>query len=114
MSFFGDLMGGSAAKAASNYNAALLDRDAKVKEMQADQAYKVYTTYELPKFNYQATKSFSVKFSYPFQNSIWRITHIAHLTTSKYKLLFPHHKILLFQYYKKLHQYTSQKLRLIA
>ena len=65
MSFFGDLMGGSAAKAASNYNAALLDRDAKIKEMQADQAYKVYTTYDLPKFNYQADQlDGSIKTSY--------------------------------------------------
>nr|BAR32741.1 putative internal protein A [uncultured Mediterranean phage uvMED] len=54
MSFFGDIYGGKAAQAGRNYNAALLDRDAKIKEMEADQAYKVYTTYDLPKFNHQA------------------------------------------------------------
>ena len=54
MSFFGDIMGGKAAQAGRNYNAALLDRDAKIKEMEADQSYKVYTDYDLPKFNYQA------------------------------------------------------------
>jgi len=54
MSFFGDIMGGRAAQAGANYNASLIERDAKIKEMQADQAYKVYTTYDLPKFNHQA------------------------------------------------------------
>ena len=54
MSFFGDIMGGRAAQAGANYNASLIERDAKIKEMQADQAYKVYTTYDLPNFNHQA------------------------------------------------------------
>ncbi len=56
MSFFGDIYAGKAAQAGANYNAALLNRDAKIKRQEADQAYKVYTGYDLPAFNYQADK----------------------------------------------------------
>ena len=56
MSFFGDLIAGDAAAKASNYNAALLDRDAKLKEQQAEQGYKVFEQYDLPRFDYFAEK----------------------------------------------------------
>ena len=56
MSFFGDLLGGRAAQQAANYNASLLERDAKIKEQEAKQGYAVYTNYELPKFNDSAEK----------------------------------------------------------
>jgi hypothetical protein len=56
MSFFGDIYGGKAAQAGANYNAALLNRDAKIKEQEADQAYKVYTGYDLPAFNVNAER----------------------------------------------------------
>tara|TARA_Y100001938_G_C7982398_1_gene375086 strand:+ start:25 stop:465 length:441 start_codon:yes stop_codon:yes gene_type:complete len=65
MSFFGDILGGRAAQAGRNYNAALLDRDAKIKDQEAKQSYQVYTTYDLPKFNYQADQlEGSIKTSY--------------------------------------------------
>jgi len=57
MSFFGDILGGRAAQAGNNFNAALLDRDAKIKKAEADQGFKVYTTYDLPKFNYVAEQT---------------------------------------------------------
>ena len=56
MSFFGDIYAGKAAQAGANYNAALLNRDAKIKEQEADQAYKVYTGYDLPAFNKNAER----------------------------------------------------------
>jgi hypothetical protein len=56
MSFFGDIYAGKAAQAGANYNAALLNRDAKIKEQEADQAYKVYTGYDLPVFNKNAER----------------------------------------------------------
>lgn len=56
MSFFGDLLQGRAAQQAANYNASLLDRDAKIKEQTGKQGYAVYTNYELPKFNDSADK----------------------------------------------------------
>lgn len=56
MSFFGDLLQGQAAQKASSYNAALLDRDAKLQEQQAEQGYKVYEQYDLPRFDYYAEK----------------------------------------------------------
>ena len=65
MSVFGDILGGRAAQAGRNYNAALLDRDAKIKDQEAKQSYQVYTTYDLPKFNYQADQlEGSIKTSY--------------------------------------------------
>jgi len=56
MSFFGDLLQGRAAQQAANYNASLLDRDAKIQEQKGKQGYAVYTNYELPKFNDSADK----------------------------------------------------------
>ena len=56
MSFFGDIYGGKAMQAGHNYNAALLNRDAQIKKQEADQSFKVYTTYDLPVFNYNAEK----------------------------------------------------------
>lgn len=56
MSFFGDLIAGQGAAKAAKYNAALLDRDAKVQEQKAEQGYKVYEQYDLPRFNYYAEK----------------------------------------------------------
>jgi hypothetical protein len=45
-----------AAAKASNYNAALLERDAKVQEQNAEQGYKVFEQYDLPRFDYYAEK----------------------------------------------------------
>jgi len=56
MSFFGDIYAGKAAQAGANYNTALLNRDAKIKEQEGDQAWKVYTGYDLPVFNANAEK----------------------------------------------------------
>ena len=51
MSFFGALIGGKAAQEAANYNAELLERDAKIKEQEAKQSFAVYTKFDLPRFN---------------------------------------------------------------
>ena len=56
MSFFGDLMAGKAAQNAANYNAALGDRNAKIKEQEAKAGYAVYTKFDLPRFNDNANK----------------------------------------------------------
>ena len=56
MSFFGALVGGKAAQQAANYNAALLNRDAQIKEQEAKQGYAVYTNFSLPAFNASADK----------------------------------------------------------
>ena len=56
MSFFGDLLAGDAAAKASNYNAGLLERYALLTERQAEQGYKVFQQYDLPKFDYYAEK----------------------------------------------------------
>jgi hypothetical protein len=56
MSFFGDLMGGKAAQQAANYNAALMERDAQIKEQEAKAGYAVYTKFDLPRFNDNADK----------------------------------------------------------
>tara|TARA_B100001057_G_C22625939_1_gene862465 strand:- start:284 stop:736 length:453 start_codon:yes stop_codon:yes gene_type:complete len=56
MSFFGDLIAGQAAEKASNYNASLMERDAVVKEQNAKQGYQVFTTYDLPRFNYDTER----------------------------------------------------------
>lgn len=56
MSAFGDLLAGQAAQRAANYNAALMERDAKVQEQYAENAYKVYENYDLPRFDYYAAK----------------------------------------------------------
>ena len=56
MSFFGALIGGKAAQQAANYNAALMERDAQIKEQEAKQGYAVYTKFYLPRFNANAEK----------------------------------------------------------
>ena len=56
MSFFGDLIAGQGAAKASNYNASLLERDAKLQEQNAEQGYKVFEQYDLPRFDYYAEK----------------------------------------------------------
>jgi len=56
MSFFGDLLAGDAAAKASNYNANLIDRDAKLTQRKAEQGYKVFEQYDLPRFDYFAEK----------------------------------------------------------
>ena len=56
MSFFGALIGGKAAQQAANYNAALMERDAQIKEQEAKAGYAVYTKYDLPRFNANAEK----------------------------------------------------------
>lgn len=56
MSFFGDLIAGQGAAKAANYNASLLERDAKVQEQNAEQGYKVFQEYDLPRFDYYAEK----------------------------------------------------------
>lgn len=56
MSFFGDLLAGDAAAKASNYNAGLIERDAKLTEQQAEQGYKVFQQFDLPRFDYYAEK----------------------------------------------------------
>jgi len=56
MSFFGALAAGKAAQNAANYNAALMRRDAEIKEQEAKQSYAVYTNYDLPSFNASADK----------------------------------------------------------
>ena len=45
MSFFGALIGGKAAQQAANYNAALMERDAQIKEQEAKQGYAVSVSY---------------------------------------------------------------------
>ena len=56
MSFFGALIGGKAAQQAANYNAALMERDAQIKEQEAKQSFAVYTKFYLPRFNANAEK----------------------------------------------------------
>jgi hypothetical protein len=57
MSFVGDLITGQAQKKIANANAALLERDAVVKEQQAQQGYKVYEKFDLPQIYALETKS---------------------------------------------------------
>jgi len=56
MSFFGALIGGKAAEKAANFNAGLLDRDAKIQEQEAKQSFAVYTKFDLPRFNDNADR----------------------------------------------------------
>ena len=51
MSFFGDIFGGKAAMAAANYNAKIMERNAKIKEQEAEQIMSVHNNYNLPKFD---------------------------------------------------------------
>ena len=56
MSFFGALIGGKAAEGAANFNAGLLENDAKIKEQEAKAGYAVYTKFDLPRFNDNADR----------------------------------------------------------
>ena len=51
MSFFGDIFGGKAAMQAANYNAKIMERNAKIKEQEAEQIMSVYNNYDTPKFD---------------------------------------------------------------
>ena len=51
MSFFGDIFGGKAAMQAANYNARIMERNAKIKEQEAEQIMSVHNNYNLPKFD---------------------------------------------------------------
>ena len=51
MSFFGDIFGGKAAQAAANYNAKIMERNAKIKEQEAEQIMSVHNNYSLPRFD---------------------------------------------------------------
>ena len=57
MSFVGDLITGQSQKKIANANAALLERDAVIKEQQAQQGYKVYEKFDLPQIYALETKS---------------------------------------------------------
>jgi len=57
MSFVGDLITGQSQKKISDYNAKLYERDALVKEQQAQQGYKVYEKFDLPQIYALETKS---------------------------------------------------------
>ena len=51
MSFFGDIFGGKAAQAAANYNAKIMERNAKIKKQEAEQIMSVHNNYAVPKFD---------------------------------------------------------------
>ena len=51
MSFFGDIFGGKAAQAAANYNAKIMERNAKIKAQEAEQIMSVHNNYSLPRFD---------------------------------------------------------------
>ena len=51
MSFFGDIFGGKAAQKASEFNASVLERNAKMDEMRAEQIMSVHNNYSLPRFD---------------------------------------------------------------
>ena len=51
MSFFGDIFGGKAAMQAANYNAKIMERNAKIKDQEAEQIMSVHNNYNLPKFD---------------------------------------------------------------
>ena len=51
MSFFGDIFAGKAQYEASNFNAGILERNAKIDEQRAEQLMSVHNDYSLPKFD---------------------------------------------------------------
>ena len=51
MSFFGDIFAGKSQQAAANYNAKIQERNAKMKEQEAQQIMSVHNEYSLPKFD---------------------------------------------------------------
>ena len=57
MSFFGDIFAGKSQQAAANYNAKILERNAKIDEQRAEQLMSVHNEYSLPKFEKQLNRS---------------------------------------------------------
>ena len=57
MSFVGDIITGQSQRTISRMNASLLERDAIIKEQQAQQGYKVYEKFDLPQIYALETKS---------------------------------------------------------
>ena len=51
MSFFGDIFAGKSQQAAANYNAKILERNAKIDEQRAEQIMSVHNDFNLPKFD---------------------------------------------------------------
>ena len=51
MSFFGDIFAGKAQYKASEFNAKILERNAKIDEQRAEQLMSVHNDYSLPKFD---------------------------------------------------------------
>ena len=51
MSFFGDIFAGKSAQAASEFNAKILERNAKIDDQRAEQLMSVHNEYSLPKFD---------------------------------------------------------------
>ena len=51
MSFFGDIFAGKAQYEASQFNAKIIERNAKIKEQEAEQILSVHNEYSLPKFD---------------------------------------------------------------
>ena len=51
MSFFGDIFGGKSQQMAANYNAMVMERNAKIKKQEAEQIMSVHNSYSLPKFD---------------------------------------------------------------
>ena len=51
MSFFGDIFAGKSQYEASKFNAKILERNAKIKEQEAEQIMSVHNEYSLPKFD---------------------------------------------------------------
>ena len=51
MSFFGDLIGGKAAKRASEFNAKIDENNKKIKDMEAEQIMSIHNDFNVPKFD---------------------------------------------------------------
>ena len=51
MSFFGDIFSGKAQYEASKFNASVIERNAKMDEMRAEQIMSVHNNYSLPRFD---------------------------------------------------------------
>ena len=51
MSFFGDIFSGKAAQAGAEFNAGVLERNAKMDEQRAEQIMSVHNNYSLPRFD---------------------------------------------------------------
>ena len=51
MSFFGDIFAGKSQYEASKFNAKIIERNAKIKEQEAEQIMSVHNEYSLPKFD---------------------------------------------------------------